>query len=103
MSEFAVVHEGDGAAQLHRDVRHLRRRVRHVPVALEEIEHRLAQHLERQADVAVVAGIERENSESCMYRVTMVVRGMGGFTMILVIPLSAWFGLANGGLAVLAG
>ena len=49
------MHEGDGAAQLHRDVRHLRGRVRHVAVALEEVEHGLAQHLERQADVAVVA------------------------------------------------
>ena len=50
-----VVHEGDGAAELHGDVCHLCGRVGHVAVALQEVEDRLAQHLERQADVAVVA------------------------------------------------
>ena len=50
-----VVHEGDGAAELHGDVRHLCGRVGHVAVALQEVEDRLAKNLEGQAHVAVVA------------------------------------------------
>ena len=50
-----VVHECDGAAELHGDVRHLGGRVGHVAVALQEVEDRLAKNLERQAHVAVVA------------------------------------------------
>ena len=50
-----VVHECDGAAELHGDVGHLGGRVGHVAVALQEVEDRLAKNLERQAHVAVVA------------------------------------------------